>query len=386
MHLGQLVLGNAARSPLRTGMTVLTVAIMLSAIVFPRTLVDAQEDYVRNAKPDRILVLPRQGWVGGLPVRYAEQIRSLEGVALTAGMRWAGFSVPGKDDLSFASTAIEPAPFLAIHREFVLPEAEKQSFIADDASVLVSSDLAREQGWQAGGRLILKRDDPAAEWAVTIAGVFHAVGAEWARRSLWVHYSNLNRALPEKYQDELEVVVAQVRNAAEVTQVARAIDAQFDAAPVRTRSLEDKVLSASQIGRIGAILRAMDLVSYLVSLVVLAILMNTIALNVRERTRELGVLRAIGFGPGHLYSLVLADAALLGLAGAVLGLGLSHALIEGLVSPFLQEALQFQPIQVPWRVSLTASATCLGLALLSALLPAEQARRLEVREALGRVR
>src|SRR5262245_57837922 len=123
MHLGHLVLGNALRSPLRTGMTVLTVALMLSAIIFPRTLVDAQEDYARNAKPDRILILPRQGWVDGLPVRYAEQIRSMAGIAQTAGMRWAGFSVPGKDHLSFSSMAIEPGPFLAIHREFVLPEA-----------------------------------------------------------------------------------------------------------------------------------------------------------------------------------------------------------------------------------------------------------------------
>jgi putative ABC transport system permease protein len=385
MHLAQLVLGNSVRSPLRTGMTVLTVGIMLAAIVFPRTMVDAQEDYARHAKADRILVLPRQAWVDGLPVRYAEQIRSLQGIAHTAGMRWAGFTLPGKPDLNFASMAVEPAPFLAIHRELVLPEAEKQAFIADDASMLVSRELAREQGWSLGSRVILKRDEPAFEWSVTIAGVYEAEGAEWARRALWVHYRNLNRALPEKYQDELEVVVAQVANASEVGPIARSIDAHFDAAPVRTRSLEDKVLTASQIGRIGAILRAMDLVSYLVSLVVLAILINTIALNVRERTRELGVLRAIGFGPGHVYFLVLADAALLGLAGSVLGLGLSHLLIEGVVSPVLQDALQFQPIQVPWRVSLAACATCLGLALLAALLPAEQARRLEVREALGRV-
>ena len=120
---------------------------------------------------------------------------------------------------------------------------------------------------------------------------------------------------------------------------------------MRTLSMEDRVFAAANIARIGALLGALDLVSVLILFVVAAILFNTLSLGVRERTRELGVLRAIGFGPGQLCALVLSEAALLGVASALLGLVLSYLLLEGLVGPFLQENLQFQELEVPAAVA-----------------------------------
>jgi putative ABC transport system permease protein len=114
-------------------------------------------------------------------------------------------------------------------------------------------------------------------------------------------------------------------------------------------------------------------------------LINTLTLNVRERTREFGVLRAIGFGPGSLYLLVLGEAAVLGAAGSALGLGLSYPLLEGLVGPYLEENLQFPVMEIPLRVTLTAAVAGVLLALLAAWLPAVRVGRLEVRDALGRV-
>ncbi|HWO11563.1 MAG TPA: ABC transporter permease, partial [Polyangiaceae bacterium] len=134
-----------------------------------------------------------------------------------------------------------------------------------------------------------------------------------------------------------------------------------------------------------AVLAALDLVSYLILVVVLAILTNTLSLNVRERTHEFGVLRAIGFGPKHLYLLVFGEAAVLGLAGAAAGLALTYPLLEGLIGPYLQEALQFPPTDVPWQVALGAAAASVTLAMIAAGLPAVHLGRLEVREALGRV-
>ncbi len=385
MHIGGLVVRNALRSPLRTGMTVLTVALMLAAFVFPRTLVDAQEDFARNAPHDRVIVLPKQGWVGALPARYSEEIRATEGIKHAVGVRWAGFQLPGKDDVFFASNAVEAVPFIAMHHEIVAPAAEKQAFLADERSALVSRDLARKHGWKLGDRLIFKSGAFAGEWAVTVACVYDAMGAEWAKRSLWVHYAFFNRSLPAEEKDKLMFVSAQVDDPNRGGQIARSIDAAYDSAPVRTLSMEDKVLAAAQIGRIGAILRALDLVSYLILFIVLAILFNTLTLSVRERTREFGVLRAIGFGPRHICALVLGEAALLGLAGGAVGLGLSFALLEGLIGPYLEENLQFAPLEVPWRVTLTASLASVALAMLSAGLPAARLARLEVREALGRV-
>src|SRR5262245_52106623 len=99
MHLGQLVVKNAVRAPLRTSMTVLTVAIMLTAFVFPRTLVDAQEQALHDAPVNRVITFPRRGWTQPLPRRYSEEVRSLPGITTAVGVVWAGFKLPGKDNV-----------------------------------------------------------------------------------------------------------------------------------------------------------------------------------------------------------------------------------------------------------------------------------------------
>ncbi|HWO12973.1 MAG TPA: ABC transporter permease, partial [Polyangiaceae bacterium] len=236
-----------------------------------------------------------------------------------------------------------------------------------------------------GDRLVFQSWQYPGEWELTVSCIFEAVGGEWAKRSLYVHYDFLNRSLPGNEKDQLILVSAEIFEPNQGGRIARAIDMHFDAAPIRTLSMEDRVLSAANVGRIGAILSALDYVSYLILFVVLAILLNTLTLNVRERTREFGVLRAMGFGPAHLYGLVLGEAAVLGCVGSGLGLALTYPLIEGLIGPFLQENLNFPPTVVPLRVASTAFLAGIVLAVLAAWFPALRIGRLEVRDALGRV-
>jgi putative ABC transport system permease protein len=366
-------------------MTVLTVAIMLTAFVFPRTLVRAQRQQVELAPNDRVLVFPKRGGRSGLPRRYRDEVREIAGVRSTIGVRWAGLKLPGKDDVFFGSQALDVEPFLAMHHELVMSDAEKQAFLADEASIIVGRQLAREQAWKVGDRIVFQSRAFPGEWALTVAGTFEAERGEWAKRQVWMHYDQLDRAAPLDQRDQLQFVTAQIFEPNQGGHIAKAIDLHFDASPVRTVSMEDRVLWAVNVGRIGAVLAALDLVSYLILVVVLAILANTLSLNVRERTHEFGVLRAIGFGPRYLYLLVFGEAAVLGLAGAAAGLAITYPLLEGLIGPYLQESLQFPPTDVPWQVALGAAAASVSLAMLAAGLPAAQLGRLEVREALGRV-
>jgi len=366
-------------------MTVLTVAIMLTAFIFPRTLVDSQEKQVRDAPNNRVVTLSKLGWQVSLPARYADEIRAMEGVRQATGLRNASFKLAGEERVFFASNAVDPEPFIAMHHELVAPEEQKKAWLADDRSAMVSVDLARERGWKLGDRLVFQSWQYPGEWELTVSCIFEAVGGEWAKRSLYVHYDFLNRSLPGNEKDQLILVSAEIFEPNQGGRIARAIDMHFDAAPIRTLSMEDRVLSAANVGRIGAILSALDYVSYLILFVVLAILLNTLTLNVRERTREFGVLRAMGFGPAHLYGLVLGEAAVLGCVGSGLGLALTYPLIEGLIGPFLQENLNFPPTVVPLRVASTAFLAGIVLAVLAAWFPALRIGRLEVRDALGRV-
>jgi putative ABC transport system permease protein len=168
-------------------------------------------------------------------------------------------------------------------------------------------------------------------------------------------------------------------------EMAKAIDLTYDASPARTLTLQDRVQLIALIGRFQAILESLDVVSYMILAVVLSIFGNTLAMNARERTRELAVLRAIGFGPRWVVGMLLSEAAVIGLSGAAVGLGIAYPLLSGVVGPVLEENMNFPPLTIPLPLALTClGAGCL-LAVASAGWPAYRITKLSIAESLGRV-
>ena len=366
-------------------MTVLTVAIMLAAFIFPRALVNAQAERVRQTPNDRVNVGPKLGWSATLPMGYSDQIRELPGVRLVAASRRIGLRLPGKERVRFGSRATEMQPYLEMVEELAVPEEQKRAFLADERGALVTQALAEEQGWQLGDRIVFESQAHPGKWEVTVAGIARSLREGFAERQVWLHYAFFDRALPREEQGQVHWVAVEIFDPNQGAHIARAIDAHFDAAPHQTWSLEDDVRVQADIGNFSAILTALDIVSYLVLAAMMAIIGNTLAMNVRERTHEYGVLRAIGFSPRQLGLLVLSEAALLGLLGAATGIGLSYPLFEGITSRVLRDAMAFPPIVIHGRVAVLAIALGLGLSLLAAAPPIYRVAQLRVTDALRRL-
>lgn len=385
MRFSRLVVRNFGRSPLRTGMTVMTVAIMLAAFIFPRALVNAQQERVRQTPNDRVNVRPKLGWNATLPLGYAEQIREMAGVRFAAASRMIALRLPGKERVRFASRATEMEQYLPMMEELEAPAEQKQAFLADDRGALVTQALATEQGWKLGDRVVFESGDFPGQWEVTIAGICRSLREGFAERQVWLHYRYFDRSLPKDAQGRVHWIATEVFEANQGGHIAKVIDAHFDAAPDPTWSLEDDVRVQAEIGSFSAILTALDIVSYLVLAVVMSIIGNTLAMNVRERTHEYGVMRAIGFGSQQLALLVLAEAALLGLLGAAIGLGLSYPLFEGVLSRALRDAMDFPPIVIHRRVAWLAVALAMGLSMLAAAVPIYRVAQLRVTDAIRRL-
>jgi len=385
VRLSQLMLRNVRRSPLRTGMTVMTVAIMLAAFIFPRTLVDAQDEQIRQTPNDRVVTRPKLGWGGTLPLSYIQSIGELPGINLVVGGRFAGLRVPAKERVFFQAQATDIGAFLAMHTELVVPPEQRDAFSKDERSVMIGTQLAELLDLKLGDRVTLEGTFLPGKWEVTVAAICRSTREGFGDRWLWLHYDHYNRGLPVADQDRINIIAARIDQPNQGGRIATEIDAKFTDSQFETLSLEDKVLTASLVGRFRAILDALDAVSYLILVVVMSMLSNTLAINVRERTREYGVMRAIGFGRGQLVWLVLGEAAVLGLVGSLIGLGISYPLFEGLVSRVLRDALQFPPIEVPLRVALTAVALGAGVSMVSAWVPAYRVSQLGITESLRRV-
>jgi len=191
--------------------------------------------------------------------------------------------------------------------------------------------------------------------------------------------------LPPEERDQTSLIAAEIEDPKQGARLAKDIDIRFDGEEPQTFSQEDKALNTAIVGRFGAMLSAMNVVSLLVLGVVVLILGNTIALSTRERIREFGTLRAIGFLPQHLVAFVLGEAAVLGLAGGGLGVALAYPLVQGPLSKYLEQEMQVAPLRVATADAVGSLLLGVMLGLLAAGLPALRAGRLPVTQSLSHV-
>ena len=193
--------------------------------------------------------------------------------------------------------------------------------------------------------------------------------------------------MPERRKDQIGWIITRVDDPARTAEVSAAIDKLFDDRDVQTLSMSERAMNVSFLGMISAVLRAVDIVSLVILGIMMLILGNTIAMGVRERTNEYGVMRAIGFLPRHVAIFVLGEAVTIGVLGGGLGLALSYPLVERGLGRWLEENMGsfFPYFRVTAGTALTALALAVALGLVAALLPAYRAARLDVVDALRRV-
>lgn len=385
MSLVRLTLRNASRAPARGALTVLAAAITLVAFVLLRTLSAGWTDRIEQTPNDRVVTRHKIGWGSTMPVHYTNIVRGMPGVKMATGARWAGLKLPTDDSVFFGSVAVDARSFVDMHQELSAPVEHKAAFVADRRGVLVAAELAEERGWRQGDVLHFKGRDYPGDWELTVSAVVKSTRVGFGQRALWMHWEYFNETLPPEERDRLSMIAAQIDDPADGARLAKAIDIHFDTENDPTFTQEDKALNTALVGRFGAMLGAMNLVSFLVLAVLVLILGNTVAMSTRERTREYGTLRAIGFMPGHLAAFVLGEAAAVGFVGGALGLALAYPLVQGPLSRYLEQEMNVAPLRVATEDALAALLLGVLLGLISAGIPALRTARLEVTQALSHV-
>jgi putative ABC transport system permease protein len=385
MSLYRLTVRNARRAPVRAGLTVVAVAVTLVAFVLLRTLSAGWTDRIEQTPNNRVVARHKIGWASSLPVHYTNTVRKLPGVNTAMGGSWVGFKLPTDDSVFFQSMAVDAREFVDMHYELSAPAEHKAAFVAERRGALVAAELAEERGWKLGDELHFKGRDIPGEWDLRVSAIVKSTRAGFGQRAVWMHWEYFNETLPPAERDKITLISAQIDNPADGARIAKAIDIHFDTESEQTFTQEDKALNTAIVGRFGAMLSAMNVVSMLVLGVVVLILGNTVAMSTRERTREYGTLRAIGFMPAHLAAFVIGEAAALGFVGGGLGLLLGYPLVEGPLSRYLEEEMRVAPLRVATSDALAALLLGVVLGVIAAGIPALRAARLEVTQSLSHV-
>ena len=383
-----LVWSNLKRRKLRTVLTLMSIFVAFLLFGFLSALKAAFLAGVDLAGADRLIVRHKVSLIQPLPQSYEAKIEAIPGVNAVASMTWFGGIY--KDPKNFIATfPVDPEKYLEIYREIVVAPDVLAKWKQTRNGAIVGKTtfdrFAKSDGWQIGGRIpftspIWGQPAGQSQWEFEIVGVYTA-GKKGADDTAVIFRQDYFEEARQERKGTIGWFGVRVKDAAQAAQVAARIDEQFANSPHETKAEGEGAFAAgfaSQIGDIGAI------VAGVVSAVFFTILLvagNTMSQSVRERTEEIGVLKAMGFPNGLVLALVLVESCLLALLGGLAGLGVAWlATLGGSPVP------QMLPVFVlPHRDLVLGAIFALGLGLVAGVVPAIQAMRLEIAVALRKL-
>ncbi|MBM3878412.1 MAG: FtsX-like permease family protein [Verrucomicrobia bacterium] len=383
MKYWPLIWSNLRRRRLRTALTLLSVTVAFLLFGYLAAIRVGFGAGVEVAGIDRLIVRHRVSLTELLPISYRERMMRVPGVTAVVFQTWFGGVYQDPRNF-FAQMPVDPEPFLGMFPEFVLAEEAKLAWLRTRTGAIVGRKTAERFGWQVGDRVpilsqIWENRQGTRLWEFELVGVYDGQESGTDTTMLFFRhdYFDENRAFGEGLVGWYTIRVADPERAAEVAQ---AVDAEFANSSAETKTETEKAFVAGfakQIGDIGQILTA---ILSAVFFTILLVTGNTMAQAVRERTEEIGALKAMGYTHTQVLALVLAESCCLAGLGGLLGLGLAALMIAA--GDPTGGALPI--FYFPARDALVGAVLAVGLGVVSGAFPAWQAMRLRVAEALRR--
>jgi putative ABC transport system permease protein len=387
MTLTGLAVRNLARNKFRVGLTVVGVAIAIVAFLLLRTVVWAWASGAEWAAKDRVVTRHKVTFVMTLPKRYVEDVRNAPHVKQVTWANWFGGKDPKHDREFFSALGVDPATYFAVYDEMKVPPDQFETWKHDKQGAIVGDVLAKKLGWHVGDKVTLQSGIFPGDWQFTIDAIYTASAKSVDRSTFCFNWNYLNDSLPQSRKDQVGWIVSRVDEPSRVADISVGLDKTFDERDTQTLSQDERSFNASFLAMFSAVLKAMNIVSGVILVIMTLILGNTIAMGVRERTSEYGVLRAIGFLPGHVALWVVAEALLLGLLGGALGVALAWPFINLAVGRMIEENMGaiFPYFRLETGNILIGLALAALLGVVASIIPAWRASKLHVVDAVRRV-
>ena len=380
MFLLRMVFRNAFRHRLRTALTVIGLAVAVLAYGLLQTVVNAWYAGAESASNARLVTRNSISLVFPLPLSYQNRIRAVEGVSEVAYSRWFG-AIYKEPKFFFPQFAVS-GNYLDLYPEFVLPEEQRVAWMRDRKGALVGRQLADDLGFQIGDVLPLQGTIYPGTWEFIVRGIFTGADETKVTRQMLFHWSYLNETLRKtaaRRADYVGVYISGIDNADNAASISRDIDAVFRNSLAETLTETEQAFQLGFVAMSDQIIAAIRVVSYVVILIILAVMANTMAMSARERTSEYATLKALGFGPGFLALLILGESMAISIIGGGLGLALTYPAAEG----FKQAAGNVFPIfNISAETINLQIASTIAVGILAAIVPAIQAARVRIVDGL----
>ncbi len=384
MKFLHLIWSNLKRKKLRTSLTLLSIVVAFVLFGYLSAIKQALAGGVTMAGQNRLVVRHKVSIIQSLPESYKARMERIPGVALATHESWFG-GIYRDPKYFFPQMPVVPEEFLDMYPENVLAPEQKQAWLRTRTGAIVGRKTAERFQWKVGDKVpiqssIWAKTDGSRLWEFDIVGIFDGAEKGTDTTPLFFRYDYFEESrLWSKGQVGWYLV--RVKDPGQAAEVAKLVDQEFENSAAETKTEPEGAFLQAWAKQIGDITLITATILSAVFFTILLVAGNTMSQSVRERTGELGVLKALGFTSGQALSLVLAESCLLAVLGGGLGLGLAWLMIaRGDPTGGMLPLFYFPTLDV-----LTGLGFSLALGVLAGIFPALQAMRLRVADALRRM-
>jgi putative ABC transport system permease protein len=376
--LASLIFRNVFRNRRRSLLTLASTAVSLALLSLLLALYQGFF-YGEDASPSqasRLICRHRVSLTQSLPASHQQRIAQVPGVMKTSA--WSWFQGVYKDPKNFfARFAVDADTIFDIHQDWTVSADQLAAFKRDRTGCAIGEKIAKDYDIHLGDRVMIEGDIYPVTLEMKVDAIYqHPPQTE----CLVFHREYLSELLPKtsSSRDSVGTYVILAESPERVPAISRAIDAMFDNSPYPTRTESEKEFGRSFLAFLGNIKLFLAAVCAAVTFTILLVSANTVAMAVRERTRETAILRTLGYTPTEILQLIVGESILISMIGGIFGLLLGWLLATGLHA--VAGGFGFQGLK--WQAAAIVFAMAGLVGFTASLIPAVIASRKNVVESL----
>src|SRR5216110_1057839 len=381
MKFSRLILANLFRKKVRLILTIGSFAVALVLFTFLAVVKSAFSRGTEIAGADRLIVVSRIGLMQLLPISHRDKILAIPGVKAVTHNHWFG-GVYQDEKNFFPQFVIDPENQRKVMTELVVPDDQWNNFLKDRQGAIAGARTAERFHWKIGDRIPIKTTlYGGSAWEFNLDGIYHSDRPGGDESQFWLQWKYFDENAPAVVKSTAGWYVVKLDSPDDAVRVAKAIDEKFAKSSFETKTETESAFAAYFVKQFGNIELLITTIGSVVFFTLLLVTGNTMAIAVRERTRELAVLKAVGFSDPFVLVLVIVETIVVAAVGGGVGLGLAKLFTlrgdpTGGLLPFFY---------LPASAIVSGLALALIVGFLAGILPALSASRLRIVDALRRI-
>jgi putative ABC transport system permease protein len=384
MYILKLLLRNAFRHKLRTALTILGVTIAILSFGLLRTFINAWYSGAEASSASRLVTRNATSIIFTLPLAYKDKIRQIDGVKQISWGDWFG-GIYIEEKNFFANYAVEAKSYIELYSEYVLPQDQKEAFFRDRRGCFAGRKLVERFHWKIGDIITLKGTIFPGNWEFVLRGIYYGKNENADESVFFFHWDYLNEVLKRRrsiFADQVGFYMIGVKDPNRAADVAQAIDRTFKNSLAETLTETEKAFVLSFISMSNAIIVAIQLVSFVVIIIIIAVAANTMAMTARERIGEYAIFKTLGYRGWRIAGMIFGESLLITMIGCLMGIALTPpatAIFRNLLGAY------FPGFTVKMETVYMALGAAILVGFCAAIIPTWRAVSIRIADGLRRI-